>query len=186
MFYAKSTGGFYDTAIHGDNIPSDAVEIVSEEHFALLQGQSEGKLIVSDEHGKPVLTDQPKATSDQVWLKIKAERDHRSEAGCMVAGHWFHNDLKSRSQWERMANRAVLLADADPYLVDGVQVAWKTMSGEFVQLTAGLIRQVVDAFEVHEVATFKSAETNRAAMETSGDPSAYDYSSGWPEIYQEP
>ena len=28
MFYSKSTGGFYDTAIHGDNIPADAVEII--------------------------------------------------------------------------------------------------------------------------------------------------------------
>ena len=27
MFYSKSTGGFYDTAIHGDSIPVDAIEI---------------------------------------------------------------------------------------------------------------------------------------------------------------
>ncbi len=117
------------------------------------------------------------------WESIKAERDRRSEAGCRVAGQWFHNNLKSRTQWERMANRATTLVDADPYLVDGEQVAWKTMSGAYVPLTAGLIRQVVDAFEVQEVATFKAAETHRAKMEAAADPSAYDYAGDWPDIY---
>lgn len=27
MFYSAETGGFYDNAIHGDNIPPGAVEI---------------------------------------------------------------------------------------------------------------------------------------------------------------
>lgn len=57
MFYSKTTGGFYDTAIHGDNIPSDAVEITAEQHAALLEGQSQGQQIVGDESGHPVLTD---------------------------------------------------------------------------------------------------------------------------------
>lgn len=122
--------------------------------------------------------------ASMMWEKIKTERDRRSEAGCQVAGNWFHNDLKSRTQWERMANRSVGLADADPYLVDGNQVAWKTMSGAFVPLTAGLIRQVVDAFEVQEVATFKAAEIHRAAMVAAADPSAYDYSGDWPAIFE--
>lgn len=54
MFYSKSTGGFYDTAIHGDNIPSDAVEITTEEHAALLDAQSQGKRIEADASGFPV------------------------------------------------------------------------------------------------------------------------------------
>ena len=118
-----------------------------------------------------------------VWEKVKSERDRRSEAGCQVAGNWFHNDLKSRTQWERMANRATTLEDADPYLVDGEQVAWKTMSSAFVPLTAGLIRQVVDAVEAQEVAIFKAAETHRAAMEASNDPASYDFSAGWPASF---
>ena len=59
MFYSKTTGGFYDTAIHGENIPADAVEITAEQHTALIEGQSQGKRIVSDEAGHPVLADQP-------------------------------------------------------------------------------------------------------------------------------
>lgn len=66
MFYAKSTNGFYDEAIHGDNIPADAVEITAEEHAALLEGQSQGKLIQADSNGRPVLVDPPPPTTEQI------------------------------------------------------------------------------------------------------------------------
>lgn len=59
MLYAESTGGFYYPAIHGSFVPADAVEITDEEHAALLAGQSEGKRIVADESGHPVLVDPP-------------------------------------------------------------------------------------------------------------------------------
>ena len=68
MFYSKTTGGFYDTAIHGDNIPVDAVEITVEEHQALIDGQSQGKLIQADANGRPVLADPPPPTAEQVIL----------------------------------------------------------------------------------------------------------------------
>lgn len=59
MFYSKSAGGFYATAIHGDSIPLDAVEITVEQHAALLEGQSQGKQIAGDEAGNPILVDPP-------------------------------------------------------------------------------------------------------------------------------
>ena len=59
MFYSTQTGGFYDTAIHGSAIPADAVEITDEQHQALLEGQSQGKIIAADKNGKPVLVDPP-------------------------------------------------------------------------------------------------------------------------------
>lgn len=55
MFYAKSTGGFYTTEIHGDNIPSDAVVITEATHQSLLAGQSSGQVISADATGKPIL-----------------------------------------------------------------------------------------------------------------------------------
>ncbi len=66
MFYAKSTGGFYTVEIHGDNMPEDAVAITSEHHAALLQGQSEGKLITADGDGRPRLQDPPPPTTEQL------------------------------------------------------------------------------------------------------------------------
>lgn len=72
MFYSKTTGGFYDTAIHGDNIPADAVEITVEEHQALFEGQSQGKLIQADANGRPVLVDPPPPTAEQIIAQYTA------------------------------------------------------------------------------------------------------------------
>ena len=80
IYYAKSTNGFYDTAIHGDAIPSDAVEITQQQHAALLQGQSEGKLIAADENGYPILQDPPQPTADQMAGTARAERDRLIES----------------------------------------------------------------------------------------------------------
>ena len=59
MFYSKTTGGFYTREIHGDNIPADAVEITVEKYQALLEGQSQGKIIAADANGYPILVDPP-------------------------------------------------------------------------------------------------------------------------------
>lgn len=73
MFYSKSTGGFYATEIHGDSAPSDAVEITSEQHAALLEGQSQGKIIAADKNGKPVLKDPPPPTAEELQAQANAE-----------------------------------------------------------------------------------------------------------------
>lgn len=82
MLYAKSTSGFYDPEIHGDQIPADAVEITGEAHAALLAGQSNGKVITADETGVPVLSDPPPLTLDQQLKNAQAARAaaYRAEA----------------------------------------------------------------------------------------------------------
>jgi hypothetical protein len=75
MLYSKSTGGFYTSEIHGDNMPADVVEITTEHHAALLDGQSNGKLIAFNEAGYPFLTDPPPPAPDtleQVLAKRQA------------------------------------------------------------------------------------------------------------------
>lgn len=73
MFYSKSTGGFYDATIHGNNIPADAVEITAAEHTALLQGQSLGKRIVADERGYPIAIDPPATPTAELLERAKEE-----------------------------------------------------------------------------------------------------------------
>ena len=68
MLYSKTTKGFYDPKIHGSSIPADAVEITTEEHAALLDGQCQGKLITADGDGRPVLQDQPPITGNALIL----------------------------------------------------------------------------------------------------------------------
>ena len=73
MFASKTTRGFYDTAIHGENMPGDAVEITAEEHAALLDGQSQGKLIDFDEAGRPFLADPIPPSAEQIQAQINTE-----------------------------------------------------------------------------------------------------------------
>lgn len=74
-FYSKSTGGFYTREIHGDNIPADAVEITTEEHAALIEGQSQGRLIQADAKGKPVLADPPAPTDEELASAVRSKRN---------------------------------------------------------------------------------------------------------------
>lgn len=119
---------------------------------------------------------------NQVWERIKQERDRRKFAGVKVGADWLHCDTDSRGQWERMVNRvnAQELADSTGYTIGGQPVPWKTMTGSFVVLTAGKIRAVVDAVELQEAMIFGRAEMHRVAMEASSTPETYDFSSGWP------
>lgn len=79
MLFSKATNGFYDPAIHGVNIPADAVEITSEQHAALLAAQSSGKRIVGDDNGYPIAVDPPAPTLDETRAHALADID--AEAG---------------------------------------------------------------------------------------------------------
>lgn len=59
MFYSKTTKGFYDQEIHGNNMPSDCVEVSQQDYDALFAAQASGKEIVPDANGRPVLANPP-------------------------------------------------------------------------------------------------------------------------------
>lgn len=76
MFYSKTARGFYTPEIHGENMPSDAVEITDEQYEALFEGQANGKEIQGGEDGYPVLVDPepaeplPPPTKEQLMAKL--------------------------------------------------------------------------------------------------------------------
>lgn len=72
MFYSPSKNGFYTPEIHGDAIPADAVEITREHYEALIDGQSQGKRIVADANGHPILQDPPPPTAEQIVAQYTA------------------------------------------------------------------------------------------------------------------
>ena len=110
-----------------------------------------------------------------VWDRIKSERDRRTEqGGYKVSTKWFHSDQKSRSQQLGL----VLLGASIP-----ANLQWKTMDGSFVTMTATVAQQVLAAAAASDQAIFAAAETHKAAMEASADPSAYDFSGGWPATF---
>ncbi|MHB0973969.1 MAG: hypothetical protein ACYC0P_06980 [Thiobacillus sp.] len=78
MLYAKSTGGFYDLAIH-TAIPPDAVEITESYHAELLAAQASGKRIEPDMGGYPMAVDPPPVTLAEAQTSALAAID--AEAG---------------------------------------------------------------------------------------------------------
>lgn len=104
MFYAKSTGGFYDTAIHGDNMPADVVEITSEEHATLMAGQAAGQVIESGNDGRPFLAAPPPPSLATLCARIDTAADTARRA---VAG-----DPLRAVEYDRAASEAQAFAAA--------------------------------------------------------------------------
>jgi hypothetical protein len=112
----------------------------------------------------------------EMWERIKELRDRRTQTGGYpAAGKWFHSDTFSRTQQLGL----VLLG---PNIPAGLQ--WKTMDGSFVSMTQQLAGQIFAAGATQDTLTFAAAETHHAAMLSAVDPLKYDYSKGWPTIYE--
>lgn len=95
MLYSAQTNGFYHLSVHGDAIPADAIEITDEQHAALLNGQSIGKVIAADAAGHPVLVDPPPAPPpDHEALRRAAYREvsdplfFKWQRGDATQGEW--------------------------------------------------------------------------------------------------
>jgi hypothetical protein len=122
---------------------------------------------------------------DDQWLRTKAERDRRKAGGIKVTvgttDYWFWTDEPTRTQYSLLDSAMTRAGVADSYVIDN----WKTMSGEFVPMTVGLLHQVITAGIANEREIFQTAELHRTEILASDAPETYDYSQGWPLTYQE-
>ena len=66
-----------------------------------------------------------------------------------------------------------------------VMLQWKTKSGEFVGMTGNLALEMFQAGMAQQQAIFTAAEIHKAKMRASLEPWNYNYSAGWPKIYEE-
>lgn len=92
MFASKSTRGFYDAAIHGDNMPADVVEITDEEHVALMEGQSAGQIIAWGDDGFPLLQQPPPPTTEQLIAQYRDAVQAHLDGAAKDAGY---DDIKT-------------------------------------------------------------------------------------------
>lgn len=74
-YYSASTGGFYSTEIHGNNIPDDVVSITDETWVKLCDGQALGKIITSTTTGKPRLSDPPAPTEQELIVQAEDKKN---------------------------------------------------------------------------------------------------------------
>ena len=143
MFFAESTGGFYDLTLHGDKIPRDAVEITADEHAALLDGQSNGKRIVADVGGRPVLSDPPPLTSNQLRKIVLAKINEACESGISALQDGYPpGEVLSWSKQETEARAWVVNNDASTPLLDSLSAARSIDKADLV----GRIIDKADAF----------------------------------------
>ncbi|MCY9815053.1 DUF4376 domain-containing protein [Aeromonas caviae] len=177
MFYSKSTCGFYDAAIHGDNIPADAVEITTEEHASLLDAQSTGKQITADENGFPIAIDPPQPVRSKAVLlaEVATKRWAVETGGIIVAGHPIATDRESQAQ----------LTSAYTLLKGGLiaDTPWKAADGSFTLVTLAEIEPVAQAVAAHVRACFAAEQAHAEAIDalhTQDELDAYDINTGWP------
>ncbi|EIM1708935.1 tail fiber assembly protein [Aeromonas dhakensis] len=117
MIYSSSTGGFYDKAVHGNNIPPDAVEISKEQYKVLFQGQREGMVIISDDSGYPTLSSPP--TEDPAAL-AKIALDNKVQIAtqqisilkpAVDGGYAKPEHTKLLSDWQRCRYELTLVSE---------------------------------------------------------------------------
>ncbi|WP_288514900.1 carbohydrate-binding protein [uncultured Victivallis sp.] len=65
-------GAFYDSEINSE-IPEGAVELTDEKHCSLLEAQSSGKVITTDESGAPITADPPPPSAEALARDAAAE-----------------------------------------------------------------------------------------------------------------
>jgi hypothetical protein len=75
LYFSRSTVGFYTSEIHGEAIPSDAVEISQSLYDMLIAGQSAGMIIAADDRGFPILIDAPAPTEAEQASVVVQRRD---------------------------------------------------------------------------------------------------------------
>ncbi len=73
IYYSPKEHGFYLKEIHGDNIPSDKIEITNEYHEHLLTLQQNGKQIKPNENGFPVAVD--RKHEEITWDDVRKHRN---------------------------------------------------------------------------------------------------------------
>lgn len=74
--YCAADGGFYSLAFHGF-IPDGSVEVADEDYEALRAGQEQGKWLVANDQGYPVLIDPPQPSPEVLAAIERQWRDER-------------------------------------------------------------------------------------------------------------
>jgi len=177
MYYSKSTGGFYTKEIHGKNIPTDAVEISTEERVALGVSESSGMRITADEKGYPIAIEPPLPIHSKTSLlaKVATKRWEVETGGIQIGNTAIATDRESQAQ----------LISAYTLLKSGLiaDTQWKSDDGSFTLATLTDLEPVAQAVGAHVRACFAAEKAHAEsidAVQTQAELDAYDINTGWP------
>ncbi len=178
MFYSKSTNGFYLPKIHGESIPTDAVEITGDEHAALMSAQAQGMIIQGDDQGRPFAAFQTYTIEETRSGKLNAlaaYRFQRETAGITLNGAVIRTDRESQA----------MIAGAKNYsdLTPGILIDWKSEGG-WIQIDRQALLAVGQAVGAYVQACFSQERVHAeaiAGLSTLEEIASYNFETGWPE-----
>lgn len=181
MIYASRTArGFFDSAIHGDAIPDDAVPISEAQHAALLTAEATGGYI--DWHDAvPVPRDKSlSAHIEAAGQRINAERDRREAGVFRYRGKLIDCDPRAvqRMTTAAMAAQAAL-ATGQPFSLD-----WTCADNSVLTLDAAGVAGMPLALAAYADALHRHARGLKQAVLAAEDVAALDavdVQAGWPE-----
>ena len=141
MFYSPLTNAFYDSAIHGDAMPPDAVEITKTLHRELLAGQASGMKIAFDQ-----TTNLPTLITPPPYVPTISELCHRIDAAAdksrgAVAGDPLRAVEYDRARAEAEAFKAANYQGSVPRMV----AAW-AINGRTARQAADSILAEANAY----------------------------------------
>lgn len=138
--YSPSTGGFYETELHGDAIPGDALYVSPARHAELMEAQAGGAAIApSPDTGNPVIVAAQVATAEV--LAASAKTAVRYEADTRIQGVMSLAKQVAVLR-DHVLNGTVLdQATLDAFAaVDAVETAAETISADIEQRTVEELR----------------------------------------------
>lgn len=113
VFFSPSTGAFYDDAFWEAPLPADASEVSAEDHAALLEAASTGKIIQAGPDGAPVAVDAPAPP-----IEALAERARRRRDAEIAGLRWMIDRHRDEAE---LGRPHTLSADAYAALLNHVQ-----------------------------------------------------------------
>lgn len=119
--------------------------------------------------------------ADKVWDRIKAERDRRRfYGGVKVGQYWFRSNETAIQEYT-----SIIIAGNGAPATTVIVKDWRTLCGNTVDMTIGLAKDIMKAGVQKVALNDIAARAHKEKLYASKDPENYDFSSGWPECYEE-
>ncbi|MCT8542789.1 DUF4376 domain-containing protein [Glaesserella parasuis] len=174
--------GFYNND-HGGFVPEGACEISEETYRLLLEGQAQGKLIVADDEGLPILVEPApmpiEEQRQQVRNAINALRDKKINGGVYVPAidKWIDTDAT--------AERNILSVKATFDLFGDQEIPWTFADNSVAMINKEKLLVIWQVLMEAKTGNHANALKHKAMVEQVENPLEYDYSSGWTQTYEE-
>ncbi|MFK5239424.1 DUF4376 domain-containing protein [Glaesserella parasuis] len=174
--------GFYDDS-HGGFVPEGACEISAETYRLLLEGQAQGKLIIADDEGNPILSEPPPIPIEEQRQKIRDAintlRDKKINGGVYVPAidKWIDTDAT--------AERNILSVKATFDLFGDQEIPWTFADNSVAMINKEKLLVIWQVLMEAKTGNHANALKHKAMVEQVENPLEYDYSDGWTQTYEE-